>query len=179
MAKADMRIVEADEDVMALVDKGVDIDIELKNLTFEDKACKQGITGFVEEKIRDGELGLLIEGNKGVAMVSCVESFKVNAGADSFEEMSRAVKAGLLGTTVTVKRTLAVPPDKIDEAEEVLDKAGIMASVVEEFTVKPADLRQARETRTASADYKSAMEALEECLDRSESFRVKYQAKEG
>ena len=51
MAKKENRIVEAPESIIGMVDKGVDVDIEMKNLTFEDKACKQGITEFVEEKI--------------------------------------------------------------------------------------------------------------------------------
>lgn len=177
MAKEDVRIVKATADVEGAVDKGVNVDTELKNLTFEDKACKQLITDFVRDEIGKDEQSVMIEGTKALALVSKAQSYKVEGGADTFPEMQRVAKLGLLDDVVKMKRTLVVPQDKIDEAAKILNEAGIHASVVEDFSVKPADYRKHKSIRTASEDVQNATSALDGCLSVSESYRVKYQVK--
>jgi len=177
MAKKDVRVVKVPDDIAGMIDKGVDIDNEVKNLTFEDKACKQGITDFAKNELEKDESSVLLEGKKGIALVSQVQSYKVEGGADTFPEMVRTAKLGLLGGVVKMERTLVVPPSKIDEAVEALIQVGISASIVEDFSVKPADYRKHKEVKTASEDVQKATEALNGCLSVSDSYRVKYSVK--
>jgi len=177
MAKKELRIVQAPEGVAKMVTKGVEVDNELKNLTFEDKACKQGIADFVKKNIEDGELGLIVECPKAIAMVSKAQSFKVEADAETFPEMVRTVKLGMLSDVVKMKRTLIVPPDSIDVAAKALEDAGITSSIVDEFSVKPADLRKHDDLKTASEDVQRATDALKGCLSESETYRVKFKVR--
>ena len=178
MAKKEVRIVQASEDIKAMVDKGADIDIEMKNLTFEDKACKQGITDFVENNASEDD-SVQIEGERAIALVSKAEKLEICAGAETFPEMVKAAKQGLLDDVVKMKKSLVVPVADIDRAAEILNEAGVGASVVEDFGVTAAAMRKHKERKMASEDVEKATDALEGCLDVSHSYRVKYQVKGG
>lgn len=176
MAKKEVRVIEAPENVVAMIDKGVNTDIEMKNLTFTDKACKEGITQFVEKQIEEDETSVLIEGTKAKALVSKAQSMEIETGSEQFPELQRFVKAGILEGVVSCNRKLVVPPAKLDEAVEILRKAGMEAAIVEDYGVKAADLRKHKELRLASQESQEATEALEGCVSTKTTYRVKYEA---
>ncbi len=174
MAKG-IRVVTASADMAAIIDRGADVDIELKNLGFEDEGLKKKIREAATSSMMEGETTLRLEGEKAAAVVSASEKMQVRAAAEQFDELKGVVKKGLLEGVVTSKQELVVPPADIERAVEALNQAGIGASIVESLSVKAADVRSMRESEAESSEHVNARKALEACLVSTVSYRVKYE----
>jgi hypothetical protein len=174
MAK-DIRAITASADMAAVIDRGADVDVELKNLQVEDKGLKAKITACLSEEMAEGEGGIRAKGTKAAVVVSTSEKMEVDASSERFPELQEAVHGGFLTNVVTCKQSLVVPPADLQRAADALREAGIGASIVESMAVKAADVRVMRESEVASTEEHNARQALESCLVSKVSHRVKYE----
>ena len=176
MPKKEIRIVTASEDVAAIIDRGAEVKTQLDNLTYEDKGLKVKIGQLAQDAFDPevGETSIRLEGNSAIATVSESERLTINAGAETFPKLKEAVEAGLLNV-VTVKKELKVPPADIARAAEVLEQAGIKASVVESLNITADDVRTMGQP--ANQEELEARHALMGCIESSKSYRVKYDKK--
>jgi hypothetical protein len=158
-----------------MIDRGADVDTEIKNLTYEDKAIKTKLYGMAEKDLQGGETGVKFQGNVSAAVVSTVEKFELESGKEQFAEVQKAVDAGLLAGIVEKKQELAVPASDIEKAADILKKAGIKAMIAEGFSVVPAGFREMDANAAASAEQGNARKALKACVSKTVSYRVKYE----
>ena len=81
----------------------------------------------------------------------------------------------MLGGVVEKKTELAIPPDKTQEAADILKSAGIAATIVESFSVNAAAYREPVDTN--HSEEVAARQNLKDCVSREATFRVKYEKK--
>lgn len=177
MPKKEIRLVTASVDEAAIIDRGADVKTQLDNLGYEDKGLKTKICEIAANQLAEGETSIKLEGNRAVATVSETEKMTINAGAETFPTLKEAVDAGFLADVVTVKKELKVPPSDIVRAAEVLEQAGIKASIVESLSVKPDDVRKMEQSEVASSEELDAQNALKGCIESSKSYRIGYSNK--
>lgn len=170
MAKQ-IRMMMASSDVAPLIDRGLDVDISIKNLTTEDKGIKARIGEEAGGSVKEGETSVRLCGTTAAAVVSVVEKYELNAGSETFPAVRKAVDSGLLFGVVEKTQQLAVPPAEIEKAAEILKKAGINAMVAEGFTICAEEFRK----MSANDVLSSEQEALRKCVSKSVSYRVKYE----
>jgi hypothetical protein len=178
VAKKIMRAITASEDIAPVIDRGADVDNEIKNLTFEDKGIKTKLIEVLSEEIADDETSIRVEAERSAAIISAAEKTTIRVGADKYTELRESVKKGML-PFVDMKQTLTVPPAEVEKAAEALKAAGITVTVTESLTVKAADVRKMKQSESASAEHLAAENALEACLDTDTSYRVKYEKAKG
>jgi len=168
------RLITASEKVSNLVNRGYEVDVDLKNLTFEDKGIKKMLADELEAQFGE-DTALRVEGTNGAAVISQSETYVLNGNAETVATVREAAEKGLLGDAVKVNKVLNVPADDRERAAEILQAAGIGASTSVELTVVPADYRQLMESETASEETAAARESLKELAERKLSYRVKYE----
>jgi len=171
MAKKEIRVIVATGDVAGLIDHGSDVDSQIKNLTYEDKGIKTKISESVTDQIQKGETSVRLKGNLAAAVVSAVEKVEIDASKESFPVVRKAIDAGVLEGVVERRLSLVVPPADVEKASQALKKAGILASVTESLSVTPEAMKQ----EATSVEQSTAMKALEGCVNRDVSYRVKYE----
>jgi len=174
MAKKSMRAITASEGIAPVIVRGAEVDTEIKSLTVEDKGIKAKLIEVLAEEIQTDETSVRVEADRSAAVISAAEKTTIRVGADKYGELREAVKKGLL-PIVEMKQSLTVPPAEVERAAEILNEAGVTATVTESLTVKAADVRKMRESETASTEHHEAERALEACLDTDTSYRVKYE----
>jgi hypothetical protein len=174
MAKKEIRMIVAAEDVAGLVDHGSEVDTQLKNLGFEDKGVKAKLTECVAGEFLVGETSIRLSGNTAAAVVTASEKTEIDVSADGFDAVRKAIDAGVLDGVVERKLSLVVPPADVQRAALALTKAGIMATVTESLSVAAEVLRTQEAT---SVEQSKAMNALKGCVKTDVSYRVKYEKK--
>ena len=175
MAKREIKAVQASADVAAIIDRGADVDADIKNLGFEDKGLKGKISEAAQNQMDAGDLSVRLLGKNSAAVVSGVEKIELDASAEQFPKVREAIDKGLLTDYVERTLTLVVPSDVAIAAADVLFKAGIRANVVEALKVTPDAFRKVVEVRSTSLEEGEAEEALIKCVKKDMSFRVKYE----
>lgn len=175
MAKREIRAVATLADVSVIIDRGADVDAEIKNLGFEDKGLKVKISEVAQNQLDEGELSVRLLGRKSAAVVSGVEKVELDASAEQFPKVREAIDKGLLTDYVERTLTLVVPSDVAVAAADVLSRAGIRASVQETLKVSSEAFRKVVEVRSTSLEKGEAEAALLKCVKRDVSFRVKYE----
>jgi len=175
--KPAVRIASVDEDVMALVDRGREIDEEIKNLVVEDKGTKKLIGDAAQQALEPGEFTVKLDGKESRAMVAVVEKYELDASKPEFETALAHVKAGVFGDAVTETRSLAIPPGDIEKAARLLSSAGIQAMVKVEHEVDAEEYRALVASTPSSTETKNAIEALKGCVVRKATTRVTYEKK--
>lgn len=174
MAK-DIRVIVATGEVAELVDKGAQIDANIKKLTVEDKAIKEKITTATKDEIKDGEVSVKVSGNSAAVLVTASESVSVDTSAEGYQELWGLLENGFLSKVVEYKKQLAVPPEDIKRAAEMLQESGIRATVTSSVSVKAEDIRKMRCASSVSKEETEAMKVLDKCLSKSITFRIKYE----
>lgn len=177
MAKKEMRMIVASEDLAAIVDRGYNLDTDIKNNTFEDKGIKTKITETVSGQMVAGETSVKVEGKVAVAVVTAVESVELDLGAKRLTEVLTAVDSGVLGTWVEKKRSLVVDQADVEKAKDILVKAGVNANVTVSVKVSVEALRDEKAGAFGPPEQKVALEALKESIKRETTYRVKYEKK--
>lgn len=176
MAKREIRAVKANEDVAGWIDRGADIDTQVKNLTFEDKGIKTKITQLAEGQLDDGELSVRLLGKTAAAVVSGVEKIELDVNEEQFLKVREATVNGILKGIVSRNLELAVPEADMERAAEELRKIGIPAVVTETFKVEDASVvTDPNKSFVGSIQQTEAIGALKNCIKRDVSFRVKYE----
>jgi hypothetical protein len=177
MAKRDIRVVTAsDSDVVGLIDHGADVDVQIKNLTSEDKAIKKQLGDLANCNITEGELSIRLAGKRSVALVSGVEKVDFDVTAPSYQAAKDAIDKGILWKVVDKTKSVNIPPAELDKAIEVLKQAGINIAVVESIKVSTEALdSEMAPGKTASKEYVDALNNLKNSLKREVTFKVKYE----
>ena len=175
MAKREIKVFTASSDVAAIIDRGAEVDAQIKTLGTEDKGLKTKITDSAKIQLSDEELSVRMVGAKSAAVVSSVEKVEINASAEKFPLVRAAIDKGLLQDIVDRVVYLVVPPFEVERAAEILRKAGIQANVTENLSVSAEHLRGIRETRSVSTEVATAELALLECVKKDVTYRVKYE----
>jgi len=170
-----LRLITASEGLAPVIDRGAEIDRQIKALGKEDGEIKAKIIEEGKEQIEKTETSLKIQGKQAVAVLTASESMSVNAAADEFPALKDLVKRGFLQAVVEEKKALVVPPGDVEKAADVLKREGISATVTYSVSVKAADVRKMRESEVASEEEAKARNALESCLTVSTTHRVKYE----
>lgn len=178
MAKKEIRMVTAEESLATLIDRGATIDVELKNLSFEDKGIKTKLGERVGSDFSEGEQSLRFDGNKARALVTRVDNVDINTGAEKFADVKLAIEKGLLKDVVEVSQKLTVPPAMIEQAAEILKAAGIAASLSTSYAVDPGAYRDLLSKSTSTVEDDEARKSLAASVEESMTFRVKYEIKQ-
>jgi len=173
MAKKEIRVITASEDVASIIDQGAAVDVELKNLDFKDKGFKAQITKASESLFESGESSVRVLGVKSKAVVTAVDKYALDVDSESFQKVFDASKKGFLADVIKESRSLNIPNDKIDEALAALVAAGIGATIT---TTHSLDGKcYSKFTVGSSEEREKVKDALDECVSKSTSFRVKYE----
>jgi len=176
MAKREIRAVTADSDVAAIIDRGADVDTQIKTLSSEDKGLKSKITEAAQNQLDDHELSVRLVGKKSAAVVSGVEKIELDMGAEQFPQVRAAIDVGLLANVVERSVSLMVPPGDVERAATALRLSGIQAVVSETLKIVDASvLTDPNKTFVGSVQAGEAIAALAKCVKRDVSFRVKYE----
>ena len=176
MAKREIRAVQADSDVAGLIDRGADVDTQLKNLGYEDKGIKAKLTEIVGEQLGQGELSIRMIGKNSAAIISGVEKVELDTSSESFVKVREAAVNGVLLGIVSRSLTLTLPEGEIERAAEELRKIGIPAVVTETFKVEDASvLSDPNHAVVGSVQAGEAVVALSKCAKKEVTFRVKYE----
>lgn len=170
MPRKAMRKVAASEDIAALIDEGHKVNTEMTNLSFRDKGLKKKISDAAV--FEDGEISIVLEGNVHQAVVTAAEKIEVSIGSERFAEVESAVSDGFLEDAIEVKKTLQIPGKDVEMAAKILQEAGIAATLKTNYSVNPAAYREFGDE--GSPERAKAKSALDECVERTRSFRVKY-----
>lgn len=175
MAKREIKAVEASADVAAIIDRGADVDSQIKNLGFEDKGLKTKITEAAQNQLNPGELSVRLVGKTSAAVVSGVEKIELDYNSEHWKTAREALDKGLLQGVIEITRTLVMPPDSVLKAAEILQKAG-MGVGVEEFIkiVDSSVLTDEGKSFVGSVQAGEAIVALSKCVKKDVTFRVKY-----
>jgi len=173
MAK-EVRSIIASDDVAGLIDRGADVDTQLKNLTYEDKGIKSKLGAVAGDNIQEGETSVRLRGSVSAAVVSAVEKLELNANAENFGKVRMAQEQGLLTGILEKEQTIVVPPAEIDRAVALLKSGGINVLVAESYTIDSESLKKSR-AASVSFEHEKAARVLETCLTRTVSYRVKYE----
>jgi len=174
MDKKELRVITASEDIAKVIDRGAIVDTAIKNLTAKDKTAKAKIVGQVNDEFKEDESSVRLEGHKFSAVVTAAKKYEMLAMSQGYDVARVAVTTGLLSDVVAWERTLAVPPEQIDKAVNLLKKAGIAALVQEEFRVNPEAYR-AMSVAGAPKNVAEARAALKACVLENITFKVKYE----
>jgi len=171
MAKKEIRMLVASEDVAGIIDHGADVDTQIKDLTDEDKGIKSKLTETLASQMQEGEVSIRVKGNTAAAVITASEKVEVDYASGQFAAVKDAVDKGILDGVVEQKKSIALPQDDVKKAVEILNQAGIKATMTETLSVKAEALRQ----EAKSVEQAKAMVVLGGCVKREKTYRVKYE----
>jgi len=172
MGKTSLRAITASEDMASLIDQGAEVDTEIKNLSFRDKALKGKITEGISPSMEEGEKSLVVNGNKASATITTSEKCILDASKEGFELVKTAAEVDIFGDALTVKREVQIPGDDLDKAVGILIAAGINASLKTEVSVSAPEFRKLEPNGEQGHD--QVLDVLRRCVETEVTFRVKY-----
>ena len=168
------KVVTANEAVGAMVDRGADVNLQLKNVQFEDVAIKGELTRAAEKEVSEGEVvNVKLVGKRSAALVVMTETFVVDATLTPFKKVQEAMDKGMLAQVVKVTSEMKIPQDKIADVVRILTAAGIPAMVQTNVAVDPDAYRELQ-GMTSSPELSEIKEALGFCVLRKFTTRISY-----
>ena len=179
MAKKSMlRVASIDEKTAQLVDRGCEVDSKIKELAAEDKGTKKILAEESAKLFQEGEKSLKLSGNTALATVSLVEKYELDASKEIFPTAESALRSGVFADAVKVTKMLHIPPEKVDEACELLKKAGIGALMQVNYDIDPEEFHCLVDSRQSSPELQRAVDALKACVVKKMTTRISYEKKE-
>jgi len=172
-SKSSAKLVEVDEHVSVLIDRGYEVDTELKNLTFEDKGIKKMLADNLEEKFGE-DTTIVARGQKGQATITVSEKYVVVGDAEAIESTILSAKEGLLGEAVKTSTSVNIPECDMGRAVEILLAAGIGVTVEVGISVDPGAYRALVEGEHTTARSARARDVLKSILEKKTGYRVSY-----
>ena len=101
MAKKSMlRVAMVDERVAKLVDRGCEIDYELKNLKTEESGTKKIIGEEGLRQLQEGEKSVKLSGKLALATVSTVEKYEMDVSREGFPVADVAIRSGVFSDEI-------------------------------------------------------------------------------
>lgn len=174
MAK-EIRMVSASADIAPLIDRGADVDTQIKNLTYEDKGIKARLGETASNTIQEGETSIRFKGEKSAAVVSAVEKLELNADAEDFTKVKNAVESGLLAGLVEKEQQLVIPAAQIEDAVACLRHNGFKSAMIAETLTINAESFKKIDLNDVSSEQGKARNALNKCVSKTVTYRVKYE----
>ena len=171
MGKA--RLITASEEVTGLVDRGYEVDVDIKNLGFEDKGIKKMLADKLEDEFGD-DASIVVEGNQGIATIGRSERFVLNGTADEIDGIRDSAESGFLGDAIKTEVVLNVPVADRKRAANILKAAGIDATTVVQLAVDPEEFRVLRDSPVTSSEAADAKKALADIVESKVTYRVSY-----
>lgn len=171
VAKKEMRLLVASGDSAGLIDRGAEVDTQLKSLTSEDKGIKTKLTESLATEIQEGETSIRVKGSVSAAVITAAEKVDIDCGSPVFPKVKEAIENGTLEGVVDRKLSLVVSPADVKQAKEILNKAGLKATVAETLSVTAEALRG----EALTEDLVVAVGLLKQCVKRETTYRVKYE----
>lgn len=169
------RVVEGvGEDVRTLVDHGHEVNTNLKNVQHKDDAVKSQIGQKADPLFDTDESSVRVQGHESEATIARSEKYSVNADGDTIRKIREASEQGLLGEAVKVQPKLTVPAEQREQAQRILQEAGIDASVQKEVSVNPDGYRDLANSQSLSEEAAEAKAELDEVAEKTVSHRVQY-----
>jgi hypothetical protein len=178
MAKKQIRVASVNEKIAALIDRGSEIDETQKNLTVEEKGIKKILGDEAEKLLEKDETSVKLSGNKALASIVATEKYELNASHDLFPLADAAIKTGAFSDAVRVVKSLAIPPEKVEEAAKLLKKAGLNVMLQVNYDIDPKEFRVLMGSRQSTDELQKVVDALRQCSVRKTTMRVSYEAKE-
>ena len=172
MAKREVRVITASEDVAKIIDRGFEVDEQIKKLTTEDKGCKTKLTEAAQKQLDKDEVSIRLTGKVAAAVITGAEKVEIDVTAELFPKVRAAIDTGLLSDIVERSVQLVVLPENVEKAAAVLNKAGIKAQVTETLKVTAEKLRS---VTTASIEAGLARADLAKCVKKETTYRVKFE----
>ena len=173
MAKSNARLVEANEKVVGLVARGYEVDVESKNLAFEDKGIKKMLADELSEAFGD-DSSIAVKGGDGMAVLTKSEKYKVKGDADAIARIAADSEVGYLDGAVSVDLTLNVPEADREKAAAILKAAGINATFTKEVSVDPEKYRALSAGKFASVERVAAKQNLDAVVEQNVTYRITY-----
>ena len=173
MGKSKARLVTASEHITGLVDRGFEIDVDLKNLSVEDKGIKKILGDSLEDSF-DGDTSIAVVGSSGMATIGRTEKYAIKGDADTVEVVRTAAESGLLGKAVSTETLLNVPVADRERAAAILKAAGIVATTVVNLSIDPEEYRALMGSASASVESVEARNALAEVAVKTVGYRITY-----
>jgi hypothetical protein len=178
MAKKSMlRIATVDERLSSLVDRGFEVDVLLKNLGTEATGTKKILGEEGTKLLQDGEKAVKLSGNVALATISTIEKYEIDASHEKFPVADAAIRSGAFSDAVKVTRTLAIAPEKVEEACELLQKAGFSVMVQTSYDIDPEEFRVLTDSTPSSPQSQQAVDALKACAVKKTTTRVGFEKK--
>jgi hypothetical protein len=176
--KITARAIQATDQLAGIVDRGGEVDNSLKNLTVEDKGIKAKLATEAGTLFEPGEQSIRIDGNIMTALVSSTEKYELDVSKDVFSETEKAIRTGIFGDAVKLKRSLVVPQDKVEAAYAILKQMGLADVLLETgFEVNPEEYRVLTGSAASTPEKQAAVDTLKSCVQKKVSFRVSYDKK--
>jgi len=173
MGKSKARLVTASEQVGGLIDRGYEIDVDLKNLSVEDKGIKKMLGDELGESFGE-DTSIAVSGKIGMVTMSRSEKYAIKGDADTVEAVRNAAQDGLLGDAVKTENVLNVPVADRERAANILKAAGILATTVVEMAIDPEEYRTLMASQTTSVEGTEAKQILGGAVEKTVNYRVKY-----
>lgn len=174
-AKDNIRVITASEDdgeFVSLIDRGADVDADLKELSKEDKTIKTQIKEVVEKLLEHDEVSIRIKGNEATALVTAAETYTLKPVPALRKDILTLIEEGVLTGVIERKQQLVVSPENIERAADILKKAGVTgAEVTENFSINAEGFRKFKKE---FAD-KEFVNKLDNSVTLDTTFRVKYE----
>ncbi len=155
-----------------LIDRGCQVNKDLKVLQEEDKQIKTDLNEIIEQELGKGETHIVLGGDVHSVEVIVGQSLKLDITAENFKQVEEAAAAGVLDP-VKCKKILRVPECDIEKATDVLIAAGISATFSREFSLDSKAYKGF--TGDGSPEKIEAKQALDSCIKKSQTFRIKYE----
>ena len=172
MAKREVRVITASEDVAKIIDRGFEVDEQIKKLTTEDKGCKTKLTEAAQKQLDKDEVSIRLTGKVAAAVITGAEKVEIDVTAELFPKVRAAIDTGLLSDIVERSVQLVVLPENVEKAAAVLKEAGIKATVAETLKVTAEKMRTAA---TTSIEAGLARADLAKCVKKETTYRVKFE----
>lgn len=175
MAKKEIRIITASEELAAVIDRGADLETQVENLTYESKGIKAKISFAANGQKAETEISVKLKGNLSTAIATSVEKVELDVSSPTYPEFKKAVDAGFLTDVVEKKLKLVIPPEQVAAAMAILSTSGLKVSLVEEFSTSAKKIRELAETTPSSPEAAAAVAALNGCVKKTANWRIDYE----
>jgi len=169
-----MKRIMASEDMAKIIERGAEVDTEIKNLTFEDKGIKAKLVTMAGEVIGE-DTSVRFSATHSAAVISAIEKVEFDASAEKAGIVKDAVRCGLLGGVVEWKQSLIIPPGQVENARKILNAAGISSTIEEDWEVKPSGYREFTGSTHASIEADNLGKVLKGAVRKTVTYRVKYE----
>jgi hypothetical protein len=171
--KSRVRKIQASDSEMDLVDRGWEIDNAMKGMAKEDRGIKEALRESVMDRF-GSDSSVSLQGKVASAKISRVEKFQLDTDVETMVKLSKMAEDGHLGGAVKREVNLSVPPRDRERASQILQDAGITASISTELSVVPDGYRAFCESGSLTIEMAQAKEVLVSAVKVKETYRVGY-----